>query len=326
MARLKSHPVFTITFSLLLAIAVGAGVLFYLTNGKVSAAARAVEQERNTLNSFTQRSPFPSTDNLDAVKADLARSRELLATMQAELKGKGDHADRVQNAALPAGSTEAYFDIANFVESMRAAAAEANVAVPAGTRFGFESYASTGPGRAQIPQVHRQRLVAEYLLKTLFQAKPQELVALQRNRPAGAGQAAQPAPTASAPGQANTAGNDYFAIDSRMTAAVPGFIETTAFRLSFVGYSSALRNFLNEIASFDLPLVVRSVEVEAAVKKQETKGQPRANTLGALFGTAAAPAAETAKPIVDQNLSRFTVTIEYINMVETKSDDTQPTS
>ncbi len=330
MARLKSHPVFTITVSLLLAVALGAAVLLYLNLGKVSAAAREVEQKGQTLSDYTKRTPFPSQENLDAVTAEVARARELLAAMQAALKGRGEHAARVQNAALPVGPTEAYFDVANFVEAMRTAATEAEITIPAGTRFGFSSHASTGPEREIIPQVHRQRLVAEYLLKTLFAAAPQELVSLQRNRPVAPGKTAQVAPTSKGKTSAATGPeSDFFDIDSRMTAAVPGFVETTAFKVSFIGYSSALRKFLNEIASFDLPLVVRSVEVESVANKQETSRRPAsaANALGALFGTTTttAPAADTVKPIVEQVRSRFTVTIEYINMVEAASDDTQPT-
>lgn len=332
MARLKSHPVFTITVSLLLAVALGAAVLLYLSLGKVSAAAREVEQKAQTLSGYTQRAPFPSQANLDAVTAEVARARELLATMQAALKGRGEYAARVQNAALPVGPTEAYFDVANFVEAMRTAATEAEITIPAGTRFGFSSHASTGPEREIIPQVHRQRLVAEYLLKTLFAAAPQELVSLQRNRPVAPGKTVQVAPTSKGKTSAATGPeSDFFDLDPRMTAAVPGFVETTAFKVSFIGYSSALRKFLNEIASFDLPLVVRSVEVESVSGTQQSKEKSpasAANALGALFGTTTttAPAADTVKPIVEQVRSRFTVTIEYINMVEAASDDTQPTS
>lgn len=328
MARFKSHPVFVITLSLLLAVAVGAGVMFYLTLDKVSAAARTVKQKSQTLAEYTRREPFPSGANLEAVRADLANAEQLVASMQAALKGRGQFAKRMEAASLPAGSTEAYFDLANFVESMRSAAEVAEVAVPVGTRFGFMSYASTEPDKALIPQVHRQRLVAEYLLTTLFKAKPQELVSLQRNQPESPDAPISNTPASASSSSTRNLDGDYFSIDNRMTAAVPGFIEATAFKLTFIGYSGALRDFLNEVASFDLPLVVRSVEVEPAASPKDTvkRAVPAANSLSALFGTStpAAPAAVEAKPIVDQNRSRFTVTIEYINLVETNSD-TQPT-
>ncbi len=326
MARLKTNPVFTITISLLLAIAVGAGVLLYLTMGKVSAAARIVQQKSQVLDSFTNRTPFPSDENLSAVKADLAQSENLLATMQAALKGRGEFAKRVQTAVPPVGPTEAYFDLANFIEAMRTAAASAEVGIPEGTRFGFSTYSSTGPERDHIALVHRQRLVSEYLLTTLFKAKPQELVSLQRNRPSSTNATAAPAIVSrnSSSGN-NNPDSDYFSIDERMTAAVPGFVETTGFKLTFIGYSSALRDFLNEIASFDLPLVVRSVEVESVATKagsNSSKPAPAVNSLSALFGTAAPGGTSTAEPaaaqpIVDQITSRFTVTIEYINLVKT---------
>ncbi|MFH1497469.1 MAG: hypothetical protein ABII82_06550 [Verrucomicrobiota bacterium] len=339
MARLKSHPVFTLTVSLLLLVALGAGVLLYLTLGKVATAERDVRQKSQALSGYTQRNPFPSAENVEAAKADLARSEELLATMQAALKGRGEFAERVQTSVPPVGPTEAYFDIANFVESMRAAAESAGVAIPAGTRFGFQTHVSTGPERDLIPQVHRQRLVAEYLLTTLLEAAPQELVALQRNRPVapGAAPVAQNTSNTRGAGGGNTANSpesDFFAIDSRMTAAVPGFVETTAFKLSFIGYTGSLRGFLNEIATFKLPLVVRSVEVEPVANKTDASNRrsqsSAANSLSALFGGAAAttetPAADAAKPIVDQVRSKFTVTIEYINLVEKSADENQENS
>ncbi len=339
MARLKSHPVFTITVSLLLAVALGAAVLLYLTLGKVSTAEREVKQKSQALDAYTQRNPFPSEENVAAAKADLARSKELLATMQAALKGRGEFAERVRTSRHPDDSTKAYFDLAGFVESMRTAAEAAEVAIPAGTRFGFQTYVSTGPDRDLIPQVHRQRLLAEYLLTTLFEAKPQELVSLQRNRPVapGAAPVAQPVAQRGASGgtNANSPENDFFAIDPRMTAAVPGFVETTGFKISFIGYSDSLRDFLNEIAKFELPLVVRSVEVEPVVNKAETSNRrsqsSAASSLSALFGgttpaAGATPAAEEAKPIVDQVRSKFTVTIEYINLVEKSADENQENS
>jgi hypothetical protein len=43
---------------------------------------------------------------------------------------------------------------------------------------------------------------------------------------------------------------------------VPGAINTLAFGLTFTGYTDSLRELLNNLAKFDLPFVVRSIEVE----------------------------------------------------------------
>ena len=50
----------------------------------------------------------------------------------------------------------------------------------------------------------------------------------------------------------------------------PGFLDSTAFRLVFVGQTSALRAFLNRIGSFELPVLVREVEVEPASNEDLT--------------------------------------------------------
>ena len=51
-------------------------------------------------------------------------------------------------------------------------------------------------------------------------------------------------------------------VDPRVTARVKGFIDTMAFRITFTGQTAALRNFVVRLAEFELPILVREVEVE----------------------------------------------------------------
>ena len=340
MASFKSNPIY---FSLLglcgLAVA-GAGWGIYSQHAAAEKSATSLAQKRDELNGLLLLNPAPTKANEAAVEADLNRTEIALGKMREELKGRGPVAEGLRKATAPSEPTDVFFNIETFVEKMRqkAQAGENKIKLKPDERFGFYTYKQTGPDRDMIPQVFRQRLVAEYLIDALFEAKPSELVSVTRERPLtkaaqAAIEAGQPAPAAtSAPSSANsTTENDFFDIDPRISARVPGFVGASAFRLTFISETETLRALLNRLASFELPLVVRSVEVEAVPKAPSTGAATvQANSLSSIFGnttsttTPAVPA--PAKPLVERTLSKFTVTVELIDLVETLATEATPTS
>lgn len=332
MASFKSHPVF---YSVIIALglsAAGAGWGIYDRSTAASKSAAVLAQKRTELNSLLTTNPVPSAESKAAVEADLHRTEVALAKMRDELKGHGPTAERLRSAAVPAEPTDAFFNIATFVEKMREKTQAAGIKIKADERFGFTAYASAGPDRELIPQVFRQRQIAEYLLDALIAAHPGELVSLQRERPLtkadiaaqASGQAAS-----SAASNSQTASVDLFQIDPRISARVPGFVDASAFRLSFIGETESLRSLLNKLATFELPLVVRSVEVEPVAKTNSTTTAAPANSLSSIFGSVAPAAnAEPAKPkpLVEKVLSKFTVTVELIDLVEAPKTEATPTN
>jgi hypothetical protein len=106
-------------------------------------------------------------------------------------------------------------------------------------------------------------------------------------------------------------------------------VGASAFRLTFIGDTASLRTLLNKLATFELPLVVRGVEVDPIIKVQSTEKVTPVNTLSSIFGTT--PAATAAvepvkpKPLVDKVLSKFTVTVELIDLVDTTPTEATPT-
>ena len=65
---------------------------------------------------------------------------------------------------------------------------------------------------------------------------------------------------------------------------MPGAIDTLAFGLTFTGYTDSLRGLLNDLAKFDLPIVVRSIKVERPSGSSTTAKVPDNNNLDAFFG------------------------------------------
>lgn len=348
MRRWREHPVFAAT--LVLAALVVPSQIWCL-HGRVVAsrtAALRLEQLGRESAHLLGAAPAPTPEVAAAVEADLARAGQVRAEMQAGLSGRGRAAGRWPDARVPSARTDSYFDLAAFVERMRELARRNDVDVrPEAARFGFAAHVNEAPEPAYIAAVFRQRLVAEYLLEALFEARPRVLLRIQREPAAtdreraerhrrphdspGDGQTDvskfpdDPQPPASGP--------DYFAIDPRRTARVPGTLDTMAFRLVFSGQTATLRLFLNRLGRFELPVLVREIEVKpaspgeiavAAVPEERPpdESHPTGNSevlrLSAarspLHGHRLEPAPDGVAPIILQPFSTFAVTVEYVEL------------
>ena len=336
MASFKSYPIFGTLLIVIGVVVAGEAWLSYNRFAAAKKSAAALNQRRNEFASLQAEKPFLSEESKAAVEADLRRTQVALATMREQLKGRGPAAEQLRNAKVPVEPTDMFFDLNFFTEKTREKIQQAKITIKADERFGFATYATAGPQRDLIPEVFRQRQIMQYLVDALIDAHPSQLLSLQRERPLtqaqrallAAGQPLPPGPRAAT----QEAEADFFDIDPRISARVPGFVAATSFRLNFVGDTAALRTFLNKLATFELPLVVRSVEVEPATAA--TTGAPAATnqtTLSAIFGsetTATPTTVAQAKPkaLVEKVSSKFTVTVEFIDLVTTTSTGATPTS
>ncbi len=320
MASFKSHPVF---YSMLIAcgvVALGEAYLIYASYGSQKTELKRLADKQNELKGLFETAPSPNVENKKAIEEDFTHTDAERNKMVAMLQGSGDFAANLHSSIPPAASMDAYFKINQFVEGMRNKMQEAHIAIKPDERFGFSDYSSHGPVTELIQQVDYQRQVDEYILNALVAASPKDLVSVQREQPmtkaalaardaaiAAAKASGQPLPTS----DSDHAEGDIFSVDSRITARVQGFVDTIGFRITFEGQTESLRLFLNKISSFELPLVVRSVEVEPA---------------SVLDASAAAPSssATTPKPIVDNLPSKFTVTVEYIDLVTAPKAEAAP--
>jgi hypothetical protein len=241
------------------------------------AALRRELRERDRL---LAQAPALDAENEQAIAADLERTRRARAEERAgwPCSEAGHGAE-----TAPTRTTEAFFDLARFVERTRAAAGAANVALRPDERFGFAGYANEGPPAEILPQIHRQRVVSELIVACLLAAHPPALLAWRREA------------VGAVPPAARNQVEDYFFMDRTLSVRRPGDVETTAFQVEFSGQTATLRNFLTGLADFPAALLVRSVEVEP---------------LPAAHPTGAANAPGGAGPLVRPNLSKFSVVVE----------------
>jgi hypothetical protein len=248
--------------------------------------------------------PPLTKDAAAEIEADFSITLAGLDRLRAELTAVSGPADALRNSPMPAHRADGYFDIAAFVERMRDHARRVGVQVNQDERFGFADYAHTGPEPEDLPMIFRERCVTEFLLRTLFETHPHQLLAVQRERRPGSGLASVGRDL----GRGASASADYFDWDPRASVRLPNIVEVFALRVSFIGQTVSLRILLNDLAAFELPLVVRAVEVEPAPATADER-RPTAGE------------SEIVAPLVPRSLSHFTVTVELIELVNLSRAD-----
>jgi hypothetical protein len=227
--------------------------------------------------------------NQDIATQRLA-AEQALERLKKQLKFDSAAAIRLRTATPPVERTDAFFDLALMVDQLRERAARHGVTLQPDERFGFTAYANGGPVAAQIPVVHRQRLLAQYLVEHLLAVQPMRLHAVQRERPGGATPDRTEAVVASA---------DYFSLEPRLSVRSTGGVKSQALRVIFTGTTPMLRAYLNRLADSELPLLVRAVEVEPQVNPGAgAQSLPVVNATERLF--------------IRPTSSKFTVTVEFI--------------
>jgi len=291
--------------------------LLFSLRGQEGVLERTLNQKIAEIERLQRQRPGPTDDNLRRAKDDFAQNARVLATMLRSLNVTGPD-DLEYFKGEPAGRTEAFFDIAQFVDAMRAHAAKSGVLLRPDERFGFAAYTNVGPEPERIRAVYRQRRIVEYLLSALFPARPRTLVGVQRESPHrnDGADTAPPVPNQgnSRPASGSRSGSsspeeaaaaEIFVIDPQVSARTPGYVDTMAFRLTFTGQTSCLRGFMNTLAAPEIPLVVRSVEVEPLrAEPTSSRGAPKAD----------AAAQESDLAIVADNEARFIVTVELFEV------------
>lgn len=229
--------------------------------------------------------------------AELSEALKVLGDLRVELTGGNSDPD-VENPSSELERADGYFVIASFVESMREQAEAGGIRIKPDERFGFADYTHSGPELQDLPRVLRERHATELLLKAVFAARPRQLLSVQRERRSSAADVASGAGVSA---RTNVRA-DYFDWDARDSIRHADSIDTVALRISFVGQTVSLRSLLNQLARFELPSVVRVVDVGPVVKTAERPDE--------------AFDSELPKPLVSRSLSRFTVTVEFMKWVD----------
>jgi hypothetical protein len=312
MGFIKKNLTFTIIVVVcILSFAVGA-YLALAESGKIDQAKQNISSAESQLNNMRFADPAPTQENLEASARNVAELEAKLREIREDLEQGARMSSSTDGIGVMASIQQFISEYQREATALTDKGGEPiEIIVPDDFAFGFEQYIDEArmlEDEDLIPVLDKQRQILSYLLDKLYGAKPESILSVERE-----------VLELKAEGTGST---KSFAINPAITARVPGAIDTLAFGLTFTGYTDSLRGLLNDLAKFDLPIVVRSIEVERPSGSSTTAKVPDNNNLDAFFGVfdggsnseVAAPE-EAQKPVISENISTFTVVLEFIEIV-----------
>ena len=320
----KKNPVFCIIIVVCVLAFLGLGFLAFSQSGKQKKALQQAKSAAMQLSAQGSAEISPTEENLEASEANVVELQKLLEIIRGDLR-RGQRLTSTDDGVRVSTGIQQYIN-----EFQRKAAASTGpegevkaIAIPEDFGFGFDEFIDD----TVIPDVaeeviflDKQRQVLTYIMTKLMDSSPEAIEAVARE---GFG----------ATGEDGNNGKSIFAVDPAITAAEQGVIDTLGFQVVFTGDTNSLRTFLNDLNKFDLPIVVRSVEVERPSGEETTVAPDAGDQLDAIFGifgdTEAsvedkqAAADQLEKPVILGNTSRFTVVLEYFEVIHQSTDSTE---
>lgn len=308
MSFLKKNLLFCIVVAICLVVFVGGAYLAFSASTGVEKSKRSLNDAQSRLASLLNSDPALTDDNVAAAEQNVSELSEALAGIREDLQRGAALTTSTDGVSVIAGIQQY---IARFQKSAanhtRESGDKLPISIPKDFAFGFKEYlkVATPPDDPAIAsQLDKQRQILSYMISRLMAADPQSISSVERE-------------IIESDEKKNT-----FSIDESISARVPGAIDTMAFRLTFSGYTDTLRDFLNTLARFEMPIVVRSIEVKRPSGKETVVAAPRRNADnvfdlfgGGNTGTSKEEKPDGPKPVIEDNISQFTVTLEFIEVV-----------
>lgn len=322
MRFLKEYPLFTAFIAIcLILFGVGCFLVLRASAGADESIVR-LERTQSQLRSALALNPAPVERNLRASEANLDELRSALQRQIAYTEGT--RPDLISTTP-PASPSDMLFQLQAYRDQLtqdarrlfpvdQDAKPEADrqrgVSIPENFAWGFSRYIDSGtpPSAGNIGKVYQQQQILSFILRKLLNTRPISIRSVQREpvaEAAGAGRGRTE--------QRRDLTSDEFRVGAE-SARVAGAVDTLPFRIVFTGYTQNLRSFLVQLQEFELPLVVRSVEVRPLAQqdrtgRQERRGQRQPEDIFEIEQIEI-----DREPVVIENISEFTVVVEFIDV------------
>ena len=272
---------------------IGLIALVFVESKKLSKVKVQVASVDGQTKALIHANPAPTNKNVKAAQTNLEELQERLENTYQKLQ-QGSYLNTNEDGVSVISSILRYIsDYKKRVKShVDVNSTPTPIEVPDQFAFGFEKYLSSTliPEGEIVPRLDKQRQILSYILDKLIAADPTSIQAVKRED-----------------FESTTGNRKGFQIDPAISARVPDAIDTLAFQVTFTGYTPTLRKFLNGLAYFQLPVVVRSVEVD----RIETKLQ---NNASRIFNAVSSDE-DNKTPVISEIESIFTVTLEFIEVI-----------
>lgn len=260
---------------------------------------------------WAQSGPLSSDpETLAALNQTIAALEERLLLRERDLFQEIPGVSSTEVSGTP---TAAFFELAGFIESAYAKLEANGIGFEPGERFGFSQFTHQGPKENILDAVMEQKMVAQYLIDRMVAAKPARLTEMKREWIAPASEPRQSGLRQAAGSQAAQAPSPEDTIAQRKDR--PGYVGYV-FEIGFEGYSEALRQFLTGLLTAPVPILVNALRVDpldryAEPDVSDVDAIPH-NPFELLSAAQNDPEEEVPVPIIQSNLSSFTVTLETI--------------
>lgn len=275
-------------------ISIALAVLIFVESEKLSKAKVQIASTDGQMKALMYANPAPTNKNVKAAKENLEELQERLKNTYQQLQ-QGAYLNTNEDGVSVISSILRYIsDYTKLVKNhIGADSAPAPIKVPDQFTFGFEKYFKSTliPEGEIVPELDKQRQILSYILDKLIAADPTGIQAVRRED------------------LENPSSDEGFEIDPAISARLPGAIDTLAFQVIFTGYTPSLRKFLNNLAYFQLPVVVRSVEVDRTGPDSQNKSG------GAFSDVSIVEKDDNKTPVISEIESAFTVTLEFIEVI-----------
>ena len=320
MEYIKKHPIY-VFFVTISVVAFIAGIVFsVLSYLELDKASRNFIKADKSFKQLVNSSPSPTLQNVEISNENVLALQERLESIRNDLERGKEPLDDI-------GGNEVVEKIKNFQREFKELALSnydengmAPIEIPEKFGFGFDRFSSkSSPPKDQkeINMLYQQVEILRYLLTKLYESNPKSLISIKRES-----------------AKINEGGIDdesfytdssIFDINSAISARVEGAIETLAFEISFMGKTNSLRQYLNDLSEFNMPIVVRSINVnrpEVSIKINDNFNNYDQEF--DIFGDEVKKIQEEQKkePVVTDNISEFTLTLEYFRIVLPEDDFT----
>ena len=278
----------------------------------LSKASNTFNRTEKKLSRTLSSTPSPLEKNITASDVNVLELSERLQAIVYELERGEEAKASLDGVRVAAGIQQYISKYTSLAGSHETKYGPVPIGIPKDFAFGFdrfklESLVPEDP--VEVATLDKQRDILDFLLSELYACDPKAILSVKRH---------------SARQTQDNSFDEYygdssiFKIAPSVTSKVEGAIDTIPFEISFSGKTNTLRGFLNRLVEFKRPIVVRSINVsrpnESIKRKlyEETEEDLEYLTIEELEKL---KEKEKRDPVVTENISEFTLILEYIEVI-----------
>jgi hypothetical protein len=258
-----------------------------------------LDSQLQKLKEFQNQKPFPTDQNLKAIKdsfeeyrAELGKYRTALAAMETPIS--------------PTNPQEFQDDLRKAVDELRKNAIEKGVALPDNFFYGFDEYQATPPSQQVVGELNREFCIIRRIADELVDLKIGSIASLKRQEIA----AKSPAATPGQPAKPGTT-----------TGPLSPAISTKTFVITFTTPQEKLLTAFNMVQDADEFLLIRSLTLDNSSPQPPLRTQPEDSStpLGIPIPVASEKNAETIQAILGRESVMASLTIEILDFTDWES-------